>query len=103
MIDRQNLKSTAARWVSVAMTLAAVLIQSQPAAARQFDCRNAEATSERMICRNDRLGALDEQMSRLYGELMQAYDSRGQSARLCATISAISSPSAMTAAAIRAV
>lgn len=78
MNDRQNLKSTAARWVSVAMTLAAVLIQSQPAAARQFDCRNAEATSERMICRNERLGALDEQMSRLYGELMQAYDSQGE-------------------------
>ena len=65
MIDRQNLKSTAARWASVAMTLAAV--QSQPAAERLFDCRNAEATSERMICRNERLGALDEQMSRLYG------------------------------------
>ena len=78
MNDRQNLKSTAARWVSVAMTLAAVLIQSQPAAARQFDCRNTEATSERMICRNERLGALDEQMSRLYGELMQAYDSQGE-------------------------
>ena len=28
--------------------------------------------------RNDRLGALDEQMSRLYGELMQAYDSQGK-------------------------
>ena len=102
MIDRQNLKSTAARWVGVALTLAGVLIQSQPAAARQFDCRNAEATSERMICRNDGLGALDDQMSRLYGELMQAYDSQGER-QLCATISAISSPSAMTAAAIRAV
>lgn len=60
------------------MTLAAVLVQSHPAAAQQFDCRNAEATSERMICRNDKLGALDERMSRLYGELMQAYDSEGE-------------------------
>ena len=31
-----------------------------------------------MICRNDGLGALDDQMSRLYGELMQAYDSQGE-------------------------
>ena len=76
MIDRQNLKSARGALGGVAMTLAAVLSQSQPAAARQFDCRNAEAASERMICRNDTLGALDEQMSRLYGELMQAYDSR---------------------------
>ena len=49
-----------------------------------------------------RSGALDEQMSRLYGELMQAYDSQGQPPGCYATISAISSPSAMTAVAIRA-
>jgi uncharacterized protein YecT (DUF1311 family) len=78
MMDRQNLKSAATRWGAVGMTLAAVLSQSQPAAARQFDCRNAEAASERIICRNDTLGALDEQMSRRYDELMQAYDTESQ-------------------------
>jgi uncharacterized protein len=65
-------------FLGLAVACAASAIQIQPAAARQFDCRNAALASERMICRSDALGGLDERMSSLYSRLMQIYDSRSQ-------------------------
>jgi len=76
MIIKRNLRPAAA--LSAVAAFGALLLQSQPAAAQQFDCRDAEAASERTICRNGKLGALDEQMSSLYSELLQAYGSERQ-------------------------
>lgn len=59
-------------------TLAALALPGDAATAQEFDCRNAVLASERTICRNDDLSALDEQMSGLYTELMDTHSSRGQ-------------------------
>jgi uncharacterized protein len=80
MIDKRNLKSTAAlaAAAAAAAVFGALIIESRPAAAQQFDCRDAEIASERTICRNGKLGNLDERMSNLYSELMQASGSERQ-------------------------
>jgi uncharacterized protein len=65
-------------FAGLAVACAASAIQTRPVEARQFDCRNAALASERMICRSDALGGLDERMSNLYSELMQTYDSKSQ-------------------------
>ncbi len=66
--------------VSVGSLLALALFASsvRPAAAQDFDCRKAQAASERMICRSDRLAGLDERMSSLYSELKSTYGNRNQ-------------------------
>jgi uncharacterized protein len=76
MIVKRHLRPATA--LSAVAAFGAFLFQIQPAAAQQFDCRDAEASSERTICRNDKLGALDEQMSNLYSELLRAYGSERQ-------------------------
>jgi uncharacterized protein len=65
-------------FAGLAVACAVSAIQTRPAEARQFDCRNAALASERIICRSDALGGLDERMSSLSSELMQTYDSKSQ-------------------------
>jgi len=58
--------------------LSVLAVQAGQAAGQEFDCRKAEVASERMICRSNALGSLDEKMSNLYTELMDSYSRKGQ-------------------------
>src|SRR6185437_10345033 len=71
--DTFTLKFAAAVSAAALAALGILAIGSGKAAAQEFDCRNAEVASERMICRSDALAALDEKMSGLYAELKQSY------------------------------
>jgi uncharacterized protein len=73
-----TLRLAAAISAAALATLGVIAVEVRPAAAQEFDCRKAEYTSERTICRSDDLSALDEQMSGLYSELMRAYSSKWQ-------------------------
>jgi len=60
-----------------AIALAAVSgIGATPAAAQQFDCRDAKLKTEKAICGSDNLSNLDDRMSELYDDLMRAYSSK---------------------------
>jgi uncharacterized protein len=74
--DTVTLKLAAAVSAGSLLALAVLAGAAHPAAAQEFDCRKAQATSERMICRSDRLAGLDERMSGLYSELKAAYGNR---------------------------
>ncbi len=78
MSETFTLKLAAAISAGSLLALAAMAGFAHPASAQEFDCRNAELASEQMICRNDRLAALDERMSGLYADLKAAYGSRFQ-------------------------
>lgn len=78
MSDTFTLKLAAAISAVSLLALAAMAGVVRPAAAQEFDCRNAELASERMICRSDRLAALDERTSALYADLRAAYGNRYQ-------------------------
>jgi uncharacterized protein len=78
MSDTLTLKLAAAISAGSLLALAAMAGAVRPASAQEFDCRNAELASERMICGNDRLAALDERMSALYADLKAASGSRYQ-------------------------
>ena len=49
--------------------LSAFWLSAQPAAAQEFDCRDASKSAEHKICASDNLSALDETMSSLYARL----------------------------------
>lgn len=78
MSDTFTLRFAAAVSAGSLLALAAMAGMVRPAAAQDFDCRNAEFASERMICRSGRLSALDERMSTLYSDLKTAYGGRYQ-------------------------
>jgi uncharacterized protein len=78
MSDTMTLKLAAAISAGALLALAAMAGSVRPAAAQEFDCRNAEFASERTICGSDRLSALDERMSALYADLKAAYGNRYQ-------------------------
>ncbi|MET0408601.1 MAG: lysozyme inhibitor LprI family protein [Hyphomicrobium sp.] len=80
MSDTMTLKLAAAVSAGALLALAAMAGTVRPAAAQEFNCRNAEFASERTICGSDRLSALDERMSALYAELKAASASRYQRA-----------------------
>ena len=65
-----------------AAALGILAVGFKPASAQGFDCRKAEFATERTICRNAKLGALDEQMSSLYGELKATTAGKRQRAEL---------------------
>jgi uncharacterized protein len=60
--------------LGIAGAMSAMMAAATPAAAQSFDCSGASLSSEKAICSNDRLGALDERMERLYASLMQSFD-----------------------------
>jgi uncharacterized protein len=76
--DTVALKVAATISAVVLAALGALAVQATQAVAQEFDCRRAELSSERMICRSDALAALDEKMSGLYAELKQSYDRKSQ-------------------------
>jgi uncharacterized protein len=76
MSDTGTLKLAAAVSAGSLLALAFFASAVRPAAAQDFDCRRAQTTSERMICRSDRLAGLDERMSSLYSELKAASGNR---------------------------
>lgn len=76
--DTFTLKFAAAISAAALAALAVLASQAGRATAQEFDCRKAGMASERTICRNDMLAALDEKMSGLYAELKQSYDRRSQ-------------------------
>lgn len=78
MSETFTLKLAAAISAGALLALAAMAGAARPAAAQEFDCRNAELASERMICGSDRLAALDERMNGLYADLKAAYGRRYQ-------------------------
>ncbi len=67
---------------ALSTTMSALMVAATPAAAQSFDCSGAALSSEKTICANDRLGALDERMERLYASLMQSFDRNAQRAGL---------------------
>ncbi len=82
MSDTITLKLAAAISAGALLALTAMASSVRPAAAQEFDCRNAEFASERAICGSDRLSALDEQMNGLYADLKVAYGKGYQRADL---------------------
>ncbi len=78
MSDTFTLRFAVAVSAGSLLALAAMAGMARPAAAQEFDCRNAELASERMICRSGRLSALDERMSTLYADLKTTYRGRYQ-------------------------
>lgn len=76
MSDTGTLKLAAAVSAGSLLALAFFATAVRPAAAQDFDCRRAQTTSERTICRSDRLAGLDERMSSLYSELKAASGNR---------------------------
>jgi uncharacterized protein len=76
------LKIAATTSMAALAALGILALQAGNASAREFDCGRAKTASERIICRSDALGALDEKMSGLYDELMQSYDRKSQRDRL---------------------
>ncbi|HVZ04642.1 hypothetical protein [Hyphomicrobium sp.] len=82
MSDEITLKFAAAVSAAALAALGLLALQAGEASAQEFDCRKAELASERTICRNDVLAALDEKASNLYGELKQSYRSTSQRDRL---------------------
>ncbi len=82
MSDTVTLKLAAAVSAGALLALAAMASSVRPAAAQEFDCRNAAFASERTICGSDRLSALDEQMSGLYKDLKAASGDRYERADL---------------------
>jgi uncharacterized protein len=72
MLDTFTLKLSLAISAATLVALGVLAYEAKPAAAQEFDCRNADYASERTICRNGDLGALDEQMNGLYAELLKA-------------------------------
>ncbi|HET6390023.1 lysozyme inhibitor LprI family protein [Hyphomicrobium sp.] len=78
MSDTGSMKLAAGVAAGSLLALALFASAVRPAAAQEFDCRRAQTTSERMICRSDRLAGLDERMSSLYSELKSSYGNRSQ-------------------------
>lgn len=60
--------------VGIFTMLSAFWLSSQPAAAQEFDCRDARKSAEHKICASDHLSALDETMSSLYARLWRVTD-----------------------------
>jgi uncharacterized protein len=75
--DRRNPFKTCAHNTSIALALSATVLAwtAHSAAAQDFNCRHAALSSEKTICANVRLSALDERMSHLYNRLWNALDS----------------------------
>lgn len=82
MSETLILKIAAMTSMAALAALGILALQAGNASAREFDCSRAKTASERIICRSDALGALDEKMSGLYDELMQSYDRKSQRDRL---------------------
>jgi uncharacterized protein len=82
MSDTFTCKLAAAISAAALVALGILAAEVKPAAAQEFDCRKAEFASERTICRSDKLGQLDEQMSNLYAELMETTGGKRQRADL---------------------
>ncbi len=80
MLDTFTLKLSLAISAATLVALGVLAYEAKPAAAQEFNCRDADYASERTICRNGDLGALDEQMNGLYGELLKATASKYQRA-----------------------
>jgi uncharacterized protein len=73
MSDTTTLKLAAAISAGSLLALAAFAGTVRPSVAQEFDCRNAELASERVICGSDALSSLDERTNALYADLKETY------------------------------